>query len=74
VRNLSERRIDVCGPHTPSSGPAAGRTPVVKHRNPNTEESISVRRLVSRPPFPGQSKRHPFQAGERARSRIRPGT
>jgi hypothetical protein len=40
----------------------ADRQPVVKHANPYTEESISLRRLVPRPPFPGQRKRHPRNA------------
>jgi hypothetical protein len=39
--------------------PAA--TPV-KPRNPHTEESLSMRRLVVRPPFPGQKKRRPHAA------------
>ena len=32
----------------------------VKHANPHTEESISLRRLAPRPPFPGQRRRHPY--------------
>lgn len=34
-----------------------------KARNPYTEESISLRRSVPRPPFPGQRRRRPFDAG-----------
>jgi hypothetical protein len=34
----------------------------VKPRNPHTEESLSMRRLVVRPPFPGQRKRRPHAA------------
>jgi hypothetical protein len=37
------------------------RGPVVKHRNPHTEESASLRRSVPRPPFPGQ-RRRPFDS------------
>lgn len=43
-----------------TSGPRGRRPkPVVKHRNPHTEESISLRRNGPRPPFPGQRKRRP---------------
>jgi len=38
------------------------RKPVVKHRNPHSEEGISLRRSVPRPPFPGQRRRRPFSA------------
>lgn len=34
----------------------------VKPRNPHTEESLSMRRLGVRPPFPGQRKRRPHAA------------
>jgi hypothetical protein len=37
------------------------REPVAAGRP--TEESISLRRLVARPPFPGQRRRHPYFAG-----------
>jgi len=48
-------------PQTRDRGSASrsARGPVVKHTNPSTEESISLRRLVPRPPFPGQRRRHP---------------
>jgi hypothetical protein len=36
---------------------ATPRATSVKPRNPHTEESLSMRRLVVRPPFPGQRKR-----------------
>lgn len=54
------------GPPAPTPPPVdrsqrSSRMPVIKHRNPHTEESISTRRLVSRLPFPGQRKRHPLQ-------------
>lgn len=40
----------------------ASPTTAAKPRNPYTEESISLRRSVPRPPFPGQRKRRPFDA------------
>lgn len=51
-------------PHTRDRASASrpDDRPVVKHANPYTEESISLRRLVPRPPFPGQRKRHPLYA------------
>jgi len=39
-------------------------------RNPYTEESISLRRSVPRPPFPGQRKRRPFDAVAAAETRV----
>lgn len=42
------------------------RKPVVKHTNPYSEEGISLRRSVPRPPFPGQRRRRPFS--DRAQS------
>lgn len=39
------------------------RTPVVRHENPYTEESASIRRHAPRPPFPGQPRRHPYFSG-----------
>jgi hypothetical protein len=39
-------------------------------RNPYTEESISLRRSVPRPPFPGQRKRRPCDAGAAAETRL----
>jgi hypothetical protein len=41
---------------------AAPAASSVKPRNPHTEESLSMRRLVVRPPFPGQTKRRPHAA------------
>jgi hypothetical protein len=41
----------------------ARRSTAAGPRNPYTEESISLRRSVVRPPFPGQRKRRPFDAG-----------
>lgn len=38
-------------------------TTTAKPRNSYTEESISLRRSVPRPPFPGQRRRRPFDAG-----------
>jgi hypothetical protein len=35
------------------------RAPVVKHKNPYTEESMSLRRLIPRPPVAGQPRRRP---------------
>lgn len=39
-------------------------------RNPYTEESISLRRSVPRPPFPGQRKRRPLDAGAAAGTQV----
>lgn len=36
------------------------RKPVLKHKNPYSEEGISLRRSVPRPPFPGQRRQRPF--------------
>jgi len=38
------------------------RKPLVKHKNPHSEEGISLRRSIPRPPFPGQRRRRPFSA------------
>ena len=53
VSNRSERRIDAMTTR-------AERKPVLKHKNPCSEEGISLRRSVPRPPFPGQRRRRPF--------------
>jgi hypothetical protein len=42
------------------AGDAARREPGAGPENPHTEESISLRRSVPRPPFPGQPRRSPF--------------
>ncbi len=49
---------------------AALREPREPVRNPYTEESISLRRSGPRPRFPGQRKRHPFDAGAPAEPRM----
>lgn len=51
----------------PADRPGDTRPPTTaKPRNPYTEESISLRRSVPRPPFPDQRKRRPFDAGAAA--------
>jgi hypothetical protein len=61
---LAHRRVPHAQQRTAAGRPDRGsRTPTVRQRNPHTEESISLRRLVARPPFPGQRRRHPNFAG-----------
>jgi hypothetical protein len=61
---LSERRIDASTALAAEPAVRAARpTPLVKPRSPYTEESISLRRMRTAPPFPGQRKLRSLDRG-----------